>query len=452
MTRRFDTLENKFVTRILTRIRQWVNTVIQVITFESTNFTPQHQYRANLLAVIIVGNLGVLSIIALYIVSASIPRAGGGLVAVFVSALINIWAFYHVSKGHTRLASRLVVGFGWIGVCLTALSAGGLYSSAIMALVTLFIIGLLLLDRVAQIILYLVTVIYFFFLWGIELSGNLPYAPFKDLPFRMMMLLIIFTGLFVIVGYHLYAITKSQKLIKDLQIEAERREMQRSLTQDLAHDLRTPVSVLKTNAYLIRKRTEKGLPTDEALDSLEQKIDDLSLMIEELFQLTLLDTKIPRRVSDVITLDVLLVQCVDVLSNFATKKGIELTCEIEPNIVTTVHGDNGQLKRAFENLIKNALQYNHRGGTVVVQMSNADDNIVVSITDTGIGIAPHDLEHIFERFYRANKARTLHDKVGTGIGLSATKRIISLHNGYIKVDSIPDKGSTFTVVLPLIRI
>jgi len=105
------------------------------------------------------------------------------------------------------------------------------------------------------------------------------------------------------------------------------------------------------------------------------------------------------------------------------------------------------LRQALLNIAENAIQFTPEGGTVTLRTAVANGEALVSITDTGKGIAPEHLPHIFDRFYRANLART---ERYAGLGLSIAKRIIDMHHGRIEVDSTPGEGSTFTVYLPLL--
>ena len=139
----------------------------------------------------------------------------------------------------------------------------------------------------ARLFFYVLTVLLFATLLLVELSGNLPYAPFKDLPFRILILIVTVTSLFLIVSYHLYALRQSAERLARLQIDAERFRVQRELTQDLAHDLRTPLATLQTDAYLIRQRYERDMPIEPSIQRLEKQVKRMNGLIEDLFQLTL---------------------------------------------------------------------------------------------------------------------------------------------------------------------
>ncbi|MDH7475834.1 MAG: ATP-binding protein, partial [Anaerolineae bacterium] len=112
-----------------------------------------------------------------------------------------------------------------------------------------------------------------------------------------------------------------------------------------------------------------------------------------------------------------------------------------------LRGDRQRLQRVIANLLDNALKYTPAGGEVTLSLQREPGWVCLSVSDTGIGIPPEDLPHIFERFYRSDKART-RGKGGTGLGLAIAKWIAEAHNGRITVESAPNRGSTFTVWLP----
>ena len=106
------------------------------------------------------------------------------------------------------------------------------------------------------------------------------------------------------------------------------------------------------------------------------------------------------------------------------------------------------LQRAISNIVLNALAYTPEGGQITVSTAFENQQIAIRVTDTGIGIPPEDVPHIFERFYRADKARNT-DKGGMGLGLSISRQIVQAHHGTIDVMSTPDQGSVFTIRLPV---
>jgi signal transduction histidine kinase len=115
-----------------------------------------------------------------------------------------------------------------------------------------------------------------------------------------------------------------------------------------------------------------------------------------------------------------------------------------------VYGDADQLKQILVALVDNALKYTPYEGSVTLSLTTDENYAAVNVSDTGIGIIPEDLPHIFERFYRADRARS-RDRGGSGLGLTIVQSIVQEHQGSIEVESTPGRGSTFTLKLPVVR-
>jgi signal transduction histidine kinase len=130
----------------------------------------------------------------------------------------------------------------------------------------------------------------------------------------------------------------------------------------------------------------------------------------------------------------------------AADKAIKFTLDTQENLV--VNGDKVKLRQLFINIMENAVRYTPGGGNISVSLVKKDTNAVAAVSDTGIGIPPEHLPHIFERFYRVDKARSRADG-GVGLGMAIAKYIADSHGGKIEVESQVGKGTTFTVTIPL---
>jgi signal transduction histidine kinase len=133
----------------------------------------------------------------------------------------------------------------------------------------------------------------------------------------------------------------------------------------------------------------------------------------------------------------------------AADKGIRLSAEA-PESVPTVQGDRDRLLQVVLNLVDNAIRYTGSEGEVTVSIGVRGDNVELRVRDTGAGIAPEHLPHLFERFYRVDQART-RDRGGTGLGLSIVQQIVEAHGGTIDVASVVGEGTCFTICLPLVK-
>lgn len=212
---------------------------------------------------------------------------------------------------------------------------------------------------------------------------------------------------------------------------------------DAAHELRTPLATLRTNlevvaadpAATLAEYREMSATLDRHLTRLERLVADLLLLAREE----------PLTVGEVVALGPLLAGVCDELRPLAAERQVTLHRDGERDL--RVPGDAVLLARAMSNLVENAVRYNRPGGAVTVALHRAGDGAVVTVTDTGIGIAPDDRERIFERFVRLDPSRARHTG-GAGLGLSIVAAVIARHRGTVQVESIPGTGSTFTVWLP----
>ena len=133
------------------------------------------------------------------------------------------------------------------------------------------------------------------------------------------------------------------------------------------------------------------------------------------------------------------------LTPAAEKRGQRLEAETAPGLTMT--GDGTKLKEILYNLIDNAMKYTQDGGRIQVALREAGENLIWQVADNGVGIPAEDQEHIFDRFYRVDKARS-RETGGTGLGLSIVRQLAAMHGGTVTVESAPGQGSRFTVTLP----
>ncbi|MEO1645747.1 MAG: HAMP domain-containing sensor histidine kinase, partial [Chloroflexota bacterium] len=235
------------------------------------------------------------------------------------------------------------------------------------------------------------------------------------------------------------------------QAERERYRVQNEMTQNLAHDLRTPVTVMKSKMYLIKRYTEKGIPTQDKLNELEMAIENTHAMIEDLLALTMIDRNEQRDSVQTFNVREVLLQCIGAIRSYADENNTQIIFDDSAEKDIIAHGSQQQWMRVFSNLIENAIHYgceNCDNRYIKVRLQPATDAITIQFEDNGIGIAPQDHERVFERFYRVNTARTHGKRPGTGIGLSIVRKIVEMHGGRITLASAIGVGSTFTVTLP----
>ncbi len=218
---------------------------------------------------------------------------------------------------------------------------------------------------------------------------------------------------------------------------------QQRFTADASHELRAPLAVIRGNLDLLDRMKE--MPDEERRQTLAQvrrEVERLSRLVSDLLALARADAGQTLETRPV-ELDALLVDVYRQAHAIANGVSIRMG-HLEP-VVT--QGDEGRLKELLLILLDNALRYTPVGGTVTLWLRRELPWVTIGVEDTGIGIEPKDLPHIFDRFWRADKARSK-DSGGTGLGLSIAKWIVDRHGGEILVESTPGKGTRFMVRLP----
>jgi signal transduction histidine kinase len=184
----------------------------------------------------------------------------------------------------------------------------------------------------------------------------------------------------------------------------------------------------------------------EFLGDINKEIDRLNSVINDLLTLVSMDSSEKGVDMKNASLTDMLNETMRRLQPLAREKGIEMNAAVAQGV--TVNCDVMKLTQVCYNLMDNAIKYTGRGGEVRIELVRRYKKAVVRVTDTGIGIPKEDQLHIFDRFYRVDKARS-RETGGTGLGLSIVKQVVLLHGGSISVTSEEEKGSTFTVELPL---
>lgn len=223
-------------------------------------------------------------------------------------------------------------------------------------------------------------------------------------------------------------------------------EQERQFTSDVSHELRTPVSVITAQCEYTLEYGENTQDYREALATVQRQTHRMHALISQMLEYTRLERgtyTIHREKIDISEL----VQLLCEERSLAPEKGIALTCEVSPNVVGEV--DVMLLERLLTNLLNNAYQYGRENGTIRVQLRAQQGMAMLSVSDDGIGIAQEDIPKIWNRFYQADASRTANTAGSTGLGLSMVQQIVKLHGGTVWVESEPDKGSTFTVCIPI---
>ena len=222
----------------------------------------------------------------------------------------------------------------------------------------------------------------------------------------------------------------------------------KQFTADASHELRSPLTVIRTSIedILLTCLELVEQPVGRKLHRMADATTRMTRLVEDLLLLTRMDGAIDPLPQYSIPLDELLQDALDLLEPQFQAKAMTVKCSLISSLEIT--GDATQLLRMFANLLENALRYTATGERITLTMQRLDSSVLVTISDTGIGIAPEDLPRVFERFWRTDRARS-HTVSGVGLGLAIAQSIARQHGGEISVKSQIGLGSQFQVRLPI---
>jgi two-component system phosphate regulon sensor histidine kinase PhoR len=226
-------------------------------------------------------------------------------------------------------------------------------------------------------------------------------------------------------------------------------EMRRDFVANVSHELRTPLSILR--GYIETMRDDPKMPRAECariLEVMEQHSKRLGLLANDLLTLAQLESGSSSLQLDDVDFGQFLAGLVRDWKRKFTAKNLKVAIDL-PGDFSIVRADEALLREIFDNLLDNAVKYSSKHGEIHLGAQRRRSEIVLSVSDDGVGIGQEDLPRIFERFYRADKARS-HELGGTGLGLSIVKHIAQLHGGRVEAESELGRGTTIRVILPFV--
>lgn len=226
--------------------------------------------------------------------------------------------------------------------------------------------------------------------------------------------------------------------------ESERANVLQRFLGDASHDLRTPLTTIKTSLYLLQKlaTTERQI---QHIRKLKTQTERLEKLLEDMLNMVRLDQSIEFEF-ETVDLNALIHNIISE-PDIKTQSANHIMDFDSNTNIRSVQADRYQLKSAITNILMNALNYTSSNGNITLRTYQNEHKVVIEVQDTGMGIDSSELPYIFDRFYRADSARsTVHG--GAGLGLAIAKRIIEAHHGHIEVESEPGRGSIFKVHLP----
>ena len=227
-------------------------------------------------------------------------------------------------------------------------------------------------------------------------------------------------------------------------------QVRRDFVANVSHELRTPLSILR--GYIETLLDSPEMPREEfsrILGIMERHSKRLDLLAEDLLTLAQLESANPDLQLGKVDLSRFFGEIIRDWEKKLANKHLNMTVDVAPEL-PSICADRARLQEAFYNLLDNAVKYSREHGEIRLQARQRDKEIVLSVSDKGIGIGKEDLPRIFERFYRIDKARTAENIRGTGLGLAIVKHIAQLHGGHVEAESELERGTTIRMVLPIV--
>jgi len=231
-----------------------------------------------------------------------------------------------------------------------------------------------------------------------------------------------------------------------IQLQESKRQ---EFVSNASHELKTPLSSIKLiSDSLLNVQDAPREMVDEFLTDMNVQVERLTRIVDKLLTLTRMDSSasVSRMEFAVADLTELCMNITKALRPLAEQKHIEL--EYNPQLTVYSKIERDRMWEAIYNVLDNSIKYTKEGGKVTMNLLKEENNVIIEISDTGIGIASEELYKIFDRFYRVDKARA-RETGGTGLGLSIALTAVELHGGNIKVESEEGVGSTFRIIIPI---
>jgi len=231
-----------------------------------------------------------------------------------------------------------------------------------------------------------------------------------------------------------------------IEIERKRAQLLANFVQDAFHEFRTPLSIINTSVYLLDNVTDLD-KRKEYLQYIREESGNIMHLVEQLVTMSRLDVEEPFR-EDKIHVDTMMKDLQVMLEPDILSANLHSTWQLDAQSYYII-GDQEQLHRAIKNILSNAIKYSNDGDNIFVRTRRDNHHVIIEIADTGEGIDTQQIDNIFQRFYRVDKA---HSTRGFGLGLPIAHRIVERHGGAITAQSEPDMGSTFRILLPVASI
>jgi signal transduction histidine kinase len=264
-----------------------------------------------------------------------------------------------------------------------------------------------------------------------------------DLVTRQIFLVVMSIGVFSVIVLIFISAHMAKKSLEPVRRAYER---QKEFIADASHELRTPLTIIKTTTELLGIKEQETIKENAKwLENISSETENMSKLIQNLLTLAQADNNQIPVTMDKVDLSKLVRVTSDKFQLIAKEKDIEFESIISENV--HLIGDKDKLNQLLVILLDNGIKYTPERGKITISLMHTTDKAIITVKDTGMGISQEDINKIFERFYRVDKARS-REQGGAGLGLSIANWIVREHKGKISVESEPDKGSSFIVELP----
>ena len=222
------------------------------------------------------------------------------------------------------------------------------------------------------------------------------------------------------------------------------RKLERRLTTDVAHELRTPLMAIQAT---VEAMVDGVLPVDEErLVTVDSEVMRLSRLVDSLLKLSRLENRSNPNKQEIVNVGEVVSGIVSTHEAYVAESGLQLVFRTDPDVY--VMGDSDLIRQATANLISNAVRYTDEGGRITVRVRRGETMASIAVQDTGIGLTPEEARMVFQRFWRADSGRD-RESGGLGIGLTVVKEIVDRHNGWVQVEGRKGEGACFTIHIPL---
>ncbi|NIA17452.1 MAG: hypothetical protein GWO86_03800, partial [Planctomycetes bacterium] len=235
-------------------------------------------------------------------------------------------------------------------------------------------------------------------------------------------------------------------VFSDVTYEREIDHIKTNFISSVSHELRTPLTSIK--AYSEMMLTLSDVPEKDRLKFLsviKSECERLTELVEDILEMSSIESGIVKINYKSLDIKEVISRIISFLQNIAEEKNIILDVDIDDD-TGRLEADESKIESVITNLLSNAIKFTPQYGRVSVEVRRQNEEFVICVSDTGIGIPGQELEKIFDRFYRVPHPEC--PSKGSGLGLAIVKEILTMHNGRIEVQSCPGQGSTFTVILP----